>query len=65
MRQRFFVRGMDCAHETALLRKELGGLGGVDDLSFDVTRQRMTVVGAVEASAIEAAVVRTGMRASP
>ena len=65
MRQRFFVRGMDCAHETALLRKELGGLDGVDDLSFDVTRQRMTVVGAVEASAIEAAVLRTGMRASP
>ena len=65
MRRRYYVRGMDCAHETALLRKELEGRAGVDELSFDVTRQAMTVIGPIPRGDVESAVARTGMKAEP
>jgi len=65
MRQRYYVRGMDCAHETALLRKELEGRAGVEELSFDVTRQAMTVIGPIPRGDVESAVARTGMKAEP
>jgi Cd2+/Zn2+-exporting ATPase len=65
MRQAFLVRGMDCAHETALLRRELEGADGVDDLGFDVTRGKMTVVGPIASAEVVAAVARAGLRAEP
>ena len=65
MRQRYYVRGMDCAHETAMLRKELEGRTGVEQLSFDVTRQAMTIVGPIGRGEVESAVARTGMKAEP
>ena len=65
MRQVFRVRGMDCAHEVALLRGALEPLEGVEDLGFDLVHARMTVSGAAERGAIEAAVKRTGLQAEP
>lgn len=64
----FRIRGMDCAEECAVLRREVGPIvGGDDKLSFDVLRGRMTVMGArsVPADTIIKAVNRTGMRAEP
>lgn len=62
----FRIRGMDCAEECAILRREVGPLvGGDDKLSFDILRGRMSVSGAVAApaDAVIQAVARTGMRA--
>ncbi|GAK33938.1 MAG: heavy metal translocating P-type ATPase [Alphaproteobacteria bacterium HGW-Alphaproteobacteria-3] len=63
----FKVRGLDCAEEVAVLRRELGPLvGGADNLAFDVLNGRMTVLAeAPPASAdeIREAVRRTGMTA--
>jgi Cd2+/Zn2+-exporting ATPase len=56
---------MDCAQETALLRREVGNVEGVQELAFDLTRSRMAVTGQVQRDAIETAVSRTGMRAEP
>jgi len=64
-RQLFFVRGMDCAHEMALLRAELDGMEGVEEIGFDLTRARMVVSGPVARAVVQAAVARTGMRAEP
>ena len=64
----FRIRGMDCAEECAVLRREVGPLvGGDDKLSFDVLRGRMTVMGtdSVPADTIIKAINRTGMRAEP
>ena len=64
----FRIRGMDCAEECTVLRREVGPIvGGDDKLSFDVLRGRMTVMGAtsVPADTIIEAVNRTGMRAEP
>ena len=41
----FKVRGLDCAEEVAVLRREVGPLvGGADNLAFDVLNGRMTVL---------------------
>ncbi len=58
---------MDCAEETALLRREVGALPGVREVSCDLLRGRMTVAcdAGVERSALLEAVRRTGLRASP
>jgi Cd2+/Zn2+-exporting ATPase len=63
----FKIRGMDCAEEVAVLKREVGPLvGGEDRLSFDILNGRMAVApGPVEVSpeAVMKAVARTGMRA--
>ncbi len=62
----FLVRGMDCAEEIATLKSELGGLGGVRKLSFDLLNRKMTVEVDPTSGATEdilAAVARTGMTA--
>ena len=65
----FQVEGMDCAEESAILRRDIGPLvGGEDRLSFDVLNGRMTVTPAapstVTADEIVAAVGKTGMNAT-
>ena len=64
MRQ-FKIRGMDCAEEVAILKREIGPLvGGEDRLSFDILKARMTVQApGVEEKDIVSAVERTGMQA--
>jgi len=40
----FRIRGMDCAEEVAILKREVGPLvGGESRLSFDILKARMTV----------------------
>jgi len=59
---------MDCAQEVSLLRRELGRLPGIRDLSFDVFEGRMTVEfddTRTSAQSIESAVSTAGMRAEP
>ncbi|MGQ0612686.1 MAG: heavy metal translocating P-type ATPase [Planctomycetaceae bacterium] len=58
---------MDCAEETALLRREVGALPGVREVTFDIVRGRMAVAcdAGVERAALLAAVKRAGLRASP
>lgn len=59
---------MDCAEEVSLLRRELGRISGIRDLSFDVFQGRMTVefdTARTSAHDIEAAVSTAGMRAEP
>ncbi len=64
---RFKIRGMDCAEEIAVLKREVGPLvGGEDRLAFDLLRAKMTVVDAPEGMSEErivAAVERGGMQA--
>jgi Zn2+/Cd2+-exporting ATPase len=59
------IRGMDCAEEVAVLKRELGPLvGGEDRLSFAILKARMTVAAPeVSEREILKAVERTGMRA--
>ena len=68
-RMHFKVRGISCAEEVDVLKRELGPLaGGEDRLAFDILNGRMTVVaaeGGATAEAIAAAVARTGMKAEP
>ncbi len=63
----FKVRGLDCAEEVAVLRRELGPLvGGADNLAFDVLNGRMTVLAEappVSVDQIRRAVRQTGMAA--
>jgi Cd2+/Zn2+-exporting ATPase len=63
----FKIKGMDCAEEIAVLKREIGPLvGGADSLAFDLLRGKMTVVSAASsADAIVTAVGRTGMKAEP
>jgi len=60
------VRGLDCAEEVAILKREIGPIvGGEEHLTFDILRARMTVTGPADV-AIERlldAVARTGMQA--
>ncbi len=66
--QTFKIRGMDCAEEIALLKREVGPLaGGEDSLSFDLINGKMTVDSeeAVAPGSVERAVRRTGMEAIP
>ena len=68
-RQEFKVRGLDCAEEVAVLKREVGPVvGGGDRLAFDILNARMVVnVGTDEVApeTIAKAVARTGMRAVP
>jgi len=67
-RSDYKVKGLDCAEEVAILRREVGGLPGVVDLEFDVVNARMSVeydADAIEPERIESAVDATGMKASP
>jgi Cd2+/Zn2+-exporting ATPase len=59
------IRGMDCAEEVAVLKREVGPLvGGEDRLSFDILKAKMTVAAPQGAEGeILKAVERTGMRA--
>ncbi len=62
------VKGLDCAEEVAVLRKEVGRLPGVTDLDFDPLNARMGVVHDPAQSTAEdiiAAVAATGMSAVP
>lgn len=62
------VKGLDCSEEVAILRREVGGKPGVIDLEFDVLNARMSVEfdsDALSADEIEAAVEKTGMKATP
>jgi Cd2+/Zn2+-exporting ATPase len=65
--RQFKIRGMDCAEEVAILKRELGPLvGGEDRLSFDILKAKMTVAAPPEEVAereIVKAVERTGMGA--
>lgn len=64
----FLVQGMDCADEIAMLRRELGGLPEVRELSFDLLNRKMTVEAEAQPGTIEsivAAIARTGMTAEP
>lgn len=67
MSQHYRIRGMDCAEEVAVLKRELGPLvGGEDRLSFDILKAKMTVAAAPEEISeqeILKAVARTGMGA--
>ncbi len=62
----FKIKGMDCAEEIAVLKREIGPVvGGPDKLAFDLLRGKMSVLDDVSASAadIMRAVSRTGMKA--
>lgn len=66
--QAYRVRGLDCAEEVAVLKRELGPLaGGEENLSFDVMNAKMTVRadGSLTPQAVQDAVARTGMSAEP
>src|SRR5687767_12299255 len=66
MRQ-YKVRGMDCAEEIALLKRELGPLvGGEAGLSFDLLRAKVTLLDPppdLDDRTVLRAVERTGMQA--
>jgi len=63
----FKIRGMDCAEEIAILKREVGPLiGGEDRLGFDLLKARMTVLSpphGLSAQEVVQAVARTGMGA--
>ena len=64
----FRIRGLDCAEEVAVLKRELGPIvGGEDRLAFDVLNAKMTVAAEATITPVEiqAAVGRTGMQAEP
>lgn len=64
----FRVKGLDCAEEVAILRREVGGLPGVINMEFDVVNARMSVKYDAEAIGPErmvAAIDATGMKATP
>lgn len=64
MSRQYRIRGMDCAEEIAILKREIGPLvGGEGNLSFDLLKARMTVAAPVDEREIVTAVERTGMRA--
>ncbi len=63
----FKIRGMDCAEEIAILKREVGPLvGGDEHLGFDLLKAKMTVAppaGGLDPREIVRAVERTGMGA--
>ena len=64
----FYIRGMDCAEEVAVLKRAVGPLvGGEENLSFDALRGKMTILDLprdVSAAQIVEAVSPTGMTAT-
>lgn len=64
--RQFKIRGLDCAEEVAILKRQLGPIAGEENLVFDVLRGRMTVQGAVpETPELVRLVAQTGMAAEP
>jgi Cd2+/Zn2+-exporting ATPase len=64
----FHIAELDCAAESAVLRRELETVPGIEQLDFDVVRARMTVRfddTVVQPEAIIARVAATGMHANP
>lgn len=65
----FRIRGMDCAEEVAVLKRELRPLVGDEErLSFDILQGKLTVATGgrpVAPDEVVRAVARTGMRAVP
>jgi Zn2+/Cd2+-exporting ATPase len=65
----FKMRGMTCAEEVDILKREVGpAVGGEDRLSFDILNSRMTVapsVPPVSVGQVVDAVAKTGMKAEP
>ena len=63
------IKGMDCAEEVAILKREIGPLvGGEGNLSFDVLKGQMTVLSSAPGAKLESivkAVQKTGMDAAP
>jgi Zn2+/Cd2+-exporting ATPase len=62
----FKIEGMDCHEEVAILEKRLKKLAGLEAMSADVLRQRLTITydaARLNTSAISEAVAQTGMRA--
>jgi len=65
MRRLYRVRGLDCAHEGAILRRALEGAPGAEAVAFDYARGRMAVTGAMAPRDVLAAVERAGFKAEP
>ncbi len=64
LRRQFKIRGLDCAEEVAILKRQLGPVAGEANLAFDVLRGRLTVAGPVpEDSELLRLVGETGMSA--
>ena len=64
LKRQFKIRGLDCAEEVAILKRQLGPVAGEANLSFDVLRGRLTVYGAVpEDAEVVRLVAQTGMSA--
>ncbi len=63
----FRIRGMDCAEEVDVLKREIGPLvGGETHLTFDILRGKMSVNSpSATAADIIRAVSKTGMQAEP
>ncbi len=63
----FKVRGLDCAEEVAILKRELGPLvGGAERLSFDLINAKLIVQDPppeADDATVVAAIARTGMHA--
>ena len=47
MSRQYKIRGLDCAEEVAILKRQLGPATGEENLLFDVLRGRLTVRGPV------------------
>jgi Cd2+/Zn2+-exporting ATPase len=66
-KMQFKIRGMDCAEEIAILRREIGPLaGGEEHLAFDLLKAKLTIhapPSSLTERAIVQAVGRTGMSA--
>ncbi|HEX5138867.1 MAG TPA: cation transporter, partial [Planctomycetota bacterium] len=65
MRRLYRVKGLDCAHEGALLRRALEGAPGALEIAFDYGRGRMAVTGSIPPREVIAAVAGAGFKAEP
>ncbi len=69
IKREFKIIGMDCAEETAILKRELGPLvGGDENLRFDLINGKLTVCfddSVTRVEEIVPVVSRTGMKAVP
>lgn len=64
----FKVQGLDCAEETAVLKKAVGVRPGVTDLTFDLLNAKLTVAyepAEIQPEAIRLSIEKTGMKAVP
>ncbi|WP_060979415.1 MULTISPECIES: heavy metal translocating P-type ATPase [Pseudomonadota] len=62
----FKIHGMDCGDEVAVLKREVGPIVGLENMSFDLINGRMSIASAANLThhaGILKAVERTGMRA--